>query len=219
MKNLSAIGVGLLLGAVSTSALAIDGNTFYVAGALGNARMDIGASYTTTQEGTGINATYKAPKSEAAAYTLYGGYNIFPWLGVEGQYSFFESDKVLAENLEVQGSAMGLYGVIQAGGDVYIKGLLGFASTAADFTAYASDTSYSPSTGSVSYGVRVGSRVGPGAVEFMWMQYPDLKFATNDFQDATSVGNTNPLGEPLGGITVKRRISTSVLSVGYSYTF
>jgi hypothetical protein len=218
MKNLSALGVGLLLSAVSSAALAFDGNTFYVAGALGNSRMDISADYTTTQP-SGANVTYEQSKSEATAFTIYGGYNIFPWLGVEGQYSTFESDKVLGNNLEVQGSAMGLFGVIQAGGDVYIKGLLGFASTAGDFTAETTGTSYSPSTGSVSYGIRVGSRVGPGAVEFMWMRYPDLKFEGDDFYNATSVGNVAPLGANLGGINVKSRISTEVLSVGYSYTF
>lgn len=219
MKKLTACAVVVASLTISTAALALEANTFYIGGMMGNARIDIDASYTTTINADGtfetnpnniiFSNTFSESDYESPAYTLYGGYNIFPWLGAELQFATMLADKEMGDNLEISASAGGLYAVFQKGSaDAWIKGLVGVGNTSGTVTDMNTNVDSSASTTGWSIGVRIGKRVGPGAVEFMYVRYPDLKFKSTEF-----AADTN------GRARLGRDMTTEVLSVGYSYTF
>lgn len=230
MNQLKLLSVGLSFTLLSSLCAAFDANTFYIGGALGNARIDIDASYQTKSEplprfNNEVLNTYSQSDYEAAGYVFYGGWNIAHNWALEAQYVFMESDDMMAKNLEVQGGAAGLYGVYQFGGDAYVKLLFGVGQSTGDFTAPKTQTEYSGSEVSYSYGLKVGYTVGPGAVEFMYMRYPDLKVPRAEFAQQSSAGNT--IADPndpnnvtnLGGVNLSRRMTTEILAFGYNYTF
>lgn len=224
MNQLKLLSVGLSFTLLSSLCAAFDANTFYIGGALGNANIDIDSSYQTLSDpqsrfGNQVSNDYAQSDYEAAGYVFYGGWNISHRWALEAQYVFMESDKTLGNNLEVQGGAAGLYGVYQFGSDVYAKLLFGVGQSRGDFTAEKSQTEYSGSDVSYSYGLKVGYRVGPGAVEFMYMRYPDLKVPTYEFAQQSSVGNNDANGDNMGGVNLSRRMTTEVLAFGYNYTF
>jgi hypothetical protein len=224
MKSLIAMSFGLSLFALSSATQALDANSLYISAMLGNGNIDVDGKYTTVTDDPSKNGTtiasYSVDDAEAAAYTFTIGYNIYDWLGVEGQVAVFEEDKSLGNYLEITGTtAAGLYAVLGAGGDAYAQFLIGVGSSAADYTGVKTETDYSPSSTSYSYGARIGSKVGPGSFEIMYMRYPDIRFDKNDFYDATSVGNVDSGNDNLGGIRLSRHQAVQVLSVGYRYTF
>lgn len=219
MKKLTALAVVVASLTMSTAALAVEANTFYIGGMIGNGRLDIDASYTTTVNANGtfeinpaditLSNTFNESNYESSAFTLYGGYNIFPWLGTELHLFTMLADKELGDNLEFSASGTALYAVFQKGtADAWIKGLVGLGSTSGSVTDMNTDVDSSASTFGWSIGARIGMRVGPGAVEFMYVRYPDLKFKATEF-----AGGTN------GRARLGRDMTAETLSVGYSYTF
>lgn len=224
MNQLKLLSVGLSFTLLSSLCAAFEANTFYIGGALGNARLDIDASYRTLSDplplhNNRVEYSYAQSDYEAAGYVFYGGWNIAHHWALEAQYVFMEKDDMMAKNLEVQGGAAGLYGVYQFGGDVYVKLLFGLGQSRGDFSAPRTNTEFSGSDVSYSYGLKVGYTVGPGAVELMYMRYPDLKVPRAKFANETSAGNFDANGVNMGGVYLSRRMTTEILAFGYNYTF
>lgn len=221
MKNFLALLSGLLLSAAASFSFAgpAEPNTYYVGGALGKVTLDIDASLyilvntdpsnlNTSNDYDDKYVTYTARDSEAFMLAGLGGYNISDSLAVEAQVTWnMLSDEMLGREMTVDMQAMGIYGVWQAGGEAYLKIRLGLGRSTADFeTTYATA---SESSVYASWGLSVGHKVGPGAVEFMYMRYPDVEIDRAQFKETFNSGD----------YTISRDLTFETLTLAYIYTF
>lgn len=228
MKNLLVLASGVLLSVASSLSLAgpAEPNTFYAGGSLGKVTLDIEASWSLLvdtdpggpappptnppQPGSQKIAHYKASDSEAFMLGAIGGYNIYDWLAVEAQYTGnLMSNDILGNEMSVDTSAFGVYGVYQKGGDAFFRLRLGFGRSTAKFQSDA-DGSVSESSVYASWGASVGQKLGPGHIEFMYMRYPDVKMDRVKFASTFNRGSS---------ALISRDLTFETLTVAYIYTF
>ena len=89
----------------------------------------------------------------------------------------------------------------------------GIANSTAKFeTDYASE---SFSSTHLSYGASIGQKMGIGAIEVLYMRYPDVQVSRQEFQDSFLSGE----GVDRTGVTVTRRLTSEILAVGYVFNF
>ena len=237
MKNLLVAAFSLFIFTFTGTVAAAPEDPFYAGIMLGEYTLDIQShNYDSRKEidnegnpvaDTEIRVNYEAQDSQKMAHLIMGGYSILDWLAVEAQFAFsLGADEVYGETrtettgenseystMEISTSAAGIYAVFQTSGEAYVKARLGVANSTADFeTDYASE---SFSSTHLSYGLSIGQQFGIGALELLYMRYPDVQVSRKQFEDTFLSGE----GDTRNGVTVARRLTSEILAVGYIFKF
>lgn len=234
MKNVVKAVSCLAFSILSATTMAQEGpkwwEGFYVGGSYGTAVITSGAHINTPEDGTnavdppetgaGVVALpidFYSKKQKPGVFEFLAGYEFRDVLsgnvGVE-----MRASNTLAETVhtfvDVSSSALGLYGTYRAGDNAYFKALFGLASSSFDVSG---DVSLSESAGNYSYGIAFGQKIFGGALEIMYMRYPDVKLEDeNRSHDFTIDYGSGPKNS---SIRFNKRIKFETLSFGYVYSF
>ena len=187
-----------------SNAFAAEKNTFYIGGALGAMTHGYNASLLYTNDATGIDELYTESSPSSINFTFMAGFRIFPWLATELQFATTQKDTLLGSHLELSTQTVGLFGVYQAGDELFAKVRLGLAQRDLEFTTDPAFGNQSAVTGAL--GLSVGQDLPVGTFELMYMYYPKMKIESSDL-------------ESLSDIQFSDRVDTSSWSIAYTYTF
>ena len=205
MKRALAICSVLAMVFSAGNALAAEKNTFYIGGGLGGLTLGASASLSTSDPNDSFStAHYKESESTQINYTFLAGFNVFPWLAAELQFATTSKDKWLGANLDISTQTIGLYGVYQAGDDLFARLRLGLAKRDIEFTTTPAFGNQTGVTGAI--GASVGQKLGVGNFELMYMYYPKMKIESDDLYDLTNIKFSD-------------RVDTSTWTLAYTYTF
>ncbi len=200
----------LAIALFSSQLHAVEKYTFYLGGSLGAMTHDMNISYDTIVE-DGTTASYEEKGVSTPAFGLITGFNIFPWLAAELQYTITQSDSILGATTDIQTQSIGLFGVYRKGDELFAKVRFGLASRDIDISAPAKagftgtvEGSQSATTGAL--GLGVGHELPVGTIELMYMYYPNMKVDSDELEAKTD-------------INVSDRFTTDTWSIGYTYTF
>ncbi|MCK5880251.1 MAG: hypothetical protein KAG18_00170, partial [Sinobacterium sp.] len=136
--------------------------------------------------------------------TFITGFHIFPWLAAELQYGMTQKDKLLGSNLELSTQTIGLFGVYQAGDELFAKVRLGLAQRDLEFTTDPAFGNQSGVTGAL--GLSVGQELPVGTFEIMYMYYPKMKIDNGDLESLTDIKFSD-------------HMDTDSWALAYTYTF
>ena len=214
----------------------------YVGGSYGYTTIEVGAQMTVDNEnGPIIDANLDDPYSsgvtqgpvnyysdEQKPVTLdfFAGYRFMEAMGgdigVELRYATSVTQTIF-NFTDVSFSAAGLYGTYKTQGPVYLKALLGMGQSTYDVNGGEYVTLNKSETG-ISWGFAIGQEIFGGAIELMYMIYPDVRLDSDEQQFEFSYDIS---GAPCPGgdnctdsvINLSDKISFSTLSVGYIYSF
>lgn len=189
---------------------AVEKYTFYVGGSIGAFNNDINASYNTIVEG-GTTAAYEEKGISSPAFGLITGFNVLPWFAAELQYTTTQSDSVLGATTDIQTQSIGLFGVYRKGDDLFAKLRFGLASRDVDISApakagFTGTVEGTQSATTAALGFAVGHELPVGAIEIMYMYYPNMKIDSDELEDETD-------------IKASERFTSDHWSIGYTYTF
>lgn len=200
---------------------------FTIGATMGYSTVHVQGRYIDASDGSTPEANYKQRKTQAPNAILFGSYLLNEnWLlelqlapGLQSSTLFrsmtLESGEV--SNMRMTNHAAGLFGVYQAGHELYMKLKFGLGYAMADIETDESSKTFSRI--GITYGISVGREMGPGSLEFMFMRYPDISVSRSSFQDAFPLLSdpANPLIE--SSVQTRRHLKYNVLSVGYIYNF
>lgn len=166
-------------------------------------------------------ATFENERAKHLSLTLLGSYSILDFLLIEAQFAGnLGSEKIFGTvdtpsgnttSMKVSNYAAGTYAVYKLGTEAYVKARLGVGVSSAKFKT--GNASQEFSNFGVSYGISVGQKFGPGALEFMYMRYPDVKVSASKFSQRFDVLPTGSHFSP------KRVQQIQYFTIGYVYSF
>lgn len=225
MKNLRLAFFSLIFihsGSAFAAAATTD-EPFTIGALLGYSTVNVQGQYIDASDVGSPDPHYQQRKTQAPNAIFFGSYLLNEnWIlemqlapGLQSSTLFrgmtLESGEV--SNMRMTNSAAGFYGVYQAGHELYMRLKFGLGFAMADIETDESSETFSRA--GISYGISVGREMGPGALEFMYMRYPDISVERSSFQDTfalASAGNES-------SVQTRRRLKYNVLSVGYVYNF
>jgi hypothetical protein len=179
-----------------------------------------------------IAQNYSQRVSKSSATLMNAGFAFAKNWAVETQVAisglldmpFFNGNEKVFDEAELSANAFGLYGVYQAGTDVYFRARMGLGVTNMSLSGGEVDASY---TGyGLSYGLSVGKKIGSlGGVEVTYMRYANA-VANGDENCLVIEQGTglNPTAcTPGDGATryfkLNEKMRFSTLTVGYTFIF
>ncbi|MCY4045610.1 MAG: hypothetical protein OXE99_11080 [Cellvibrionales bacterium] len=179
-----------------------------------------------------IAQNYSQRMSSSSATMINAGFAFSKHWAVETQGAmsgvldmpFFNGNEKLFDEAELSAQAFGLYGVYQAGSDVYMRARLGVGLTNMSLSGGEIDASY---TGyGLTYGLTFGKKLGKlGGFEITYMRYADA--VAEDGENCLVIeqgAGLNPTAcVPDTGATsyfkVNEKMRFSTLTVGYTFIF
>lgn len=157
-------------------------------------------------------------------------YSILDWLEVEGQLAFNLGDKKLFKyvyteknggesesTLKVNSNAAGVFSVFKFGNDAYIKGKIGLGVNITEYKTSAANEKLTDF--GLAGGIAVGQKLGPGAIEFMYMRYPDTRINNSKVNRRFNTAETAQGGHENSHLSMSSKQKLEFFSVGYIYTF
>lgn len=227
MKNLRIAFFSLLTLTFTAGCYAESEGPFNIGVLIGESTLNIRGNYYDVPINGGREAHYQTKKAEAVSLVLTGSYDVLDFLAVEVQLaSMLQPDTIFRgvdtpgggeSSMKVTSNAFGTYAVYKLGGDAYVKARLGLAVSNAKFETDAANQSYSDF--GISYGISIGQKFGIGALEILYMRYPDLKVSKPEFASRFDSGAALNVNGEKSNVTISRDLSNEVFSVGYVFTF
>ena len=246
MKNAVKAATCLVFSFLSVTATAQDDtqwyNGIYVGGSYGQAKINSGANLYIDREGgyvidpqsdltipfrAGVLAgpvNYYSSTQQPVTFDFFTGYQFMGVVG--GHHAGVELRMALTAPQSVFGiadvssSAVGLFGTIQTSSDVYVKGLLGMASSTFDVAGATSALDLNASSTGLAYGLAIGQKIFGGAIEFTFIKYPEVRLETTDrtvdFNMSLSLDEVQNVPSTLKWAD---KIGFQTLTLGYTYTF
>lgn len=157
-------------------------------------------------------------------------YSILDWLEVEGQLAFNLGDKTLfkytytednggnaTSALKVNSNAAGVFSVFKFGNDAYLKAKIGLGVNITEYKTSAANEKLTDF--GLAAGLAVGQKLGPGAVEFMYMRYPDTRISNSKVNTRFNGAEINQGGHERSNLSMSSKQKLEFFSIGYVYTF
>lgn len=242
MKNLYLAFFTLIAFSFSQLSMAYDDDKIglSIGGFLGASMLKPNASYTRHPEKgssggpTGTDRAIDLHQKKANILSTMGilSYSILDWLEVEGQLAFNLGSKTLfkyayTENnggnaqssLKVNSNAAGVFSVFKWGNDAYLKAKVGLGVNITEFKTSAANEELTDF--GLAAGLAVGQQFGPGAIEFMYMRYPDTRISSSkvDRRFNSSSGQVEHSGLDNSNLSMSSKQKLEFFSIGYVYTF
>ena len=247
MKNAVKVVSCLVFSFLSVTATAQENtqwyNGIYVGGSYGQAKISSGAQlYVNEEDGYVIDpqadltipfragvlagpVNYYSSTQQPVTFDFFTGYQFMGVVG--GHHAGVELRMALTAPQDVFGisdvssSAAGLFGTLQTSSDIYIKGLLGIASSTFDATGSIPALDVNASSTGLAYGLSIGQKIFGGAIELTFIKYPEVRLDTTDRQANFNMNLSLDEPDQLTPSTLSwaDKIGFKTLTLGYTYTF
>jgi hypothetical protein len=224
MKKILLVAAAAMLSVQSPVIFAAPDSPFYVGALIGDSTLNIRARTHIENEPT-VPQTIDFEANDSQTYSLAaeGGFLFADNFGVEVQYlTSLMPDKVFGtvkvnndpkSEMESKVNALGVFGVLQLGSELYGRVKLGVGKAEASFDTDFASASYS--TTGLSFGLAVGQQLGSyGSVELTYTRYPDIDVNKTDF--AKSFGSSPAYNSYT---KVSSDLALQAIMVGYIFKF
>lgn len=240
MKNLPLAFFTLIIFGFSQLSMAQDGDKIGLSlgGFLGASMLKPNASYTRHPEKNsndgpaGTNREISLHQKKANILTAMGilSYSVLNWLEVEGQLAFNLGDKTLfkyayteksggnaTSTLKVNSNAAGVFSVFKFGNSAYVKAKVGLGVNMTEYKTSAANEKLTDF--GLAAGLAVGQKIGPGAIEFMYMRYPESRISESKVNKRFNGAESMQGGHEKSKLSMSSKQKLEFFSIGYIYTF